>query len=169
MKYQARYNTGLQLFLTQFLIYLYDNKEATYESFSETLNITPQLFSKYIPIFNDMITNLEMNVVFSKYTYQDNKIDTSRLKTNVYLLTTLGEDKYHFSYSNLTEEQLIQYSMTILYLMLKQHKYIKHDKLVNIFPNLRRDTLLKMIDMLQSILIDEISKNEINSYILINE
>lgn len=59
--------------------------------------------------------------------------------------------------------------MTILYLMLKQHKYIKHDKLVNIFSNLRRDTLITLIEKLQSILLDEITKNEINSYVLINE
>ena len=169
MKYQARYNTGLQIFLTQFLMYLYDNKEVTYESFSEASTITPQLFSKYVIIFKEMITNLKMNVIFSKYTYLDKEKDKNQLKTNVYLLSTLGEDKYHFEYNDLSEEQLIQYSMTIVYLMLKQHKFIKHDKLENIFPNFRRDTLIKLIEMLQTIELDEITKNEINSYVLINE
>lgn len=55
-----------------------------------------------------------MNVIFSKYTYLDKEKDKNQLKTNVYLLITLGEDKYHFEYNDLTEEQLIQDSMTIV-------------------------------------------------------
>ena len=44
-----------------------------------------------------------------------------------------------------------------------------NEKLSNIFPNLRRDTLITLIEKLQSILLDDITKTEINSYVLLEE
>lgn len=116
-----------------------------------------------------MIDDLNMKIVLSKTSYLNTEIDTNQLKTNKYFLTTLGEDKYHYEIDNLDDNLLIKYSMPIVYLMLKQHKYIKYEKLSNIFPNLRRDTLITLIEKLQSILLDDITKNEINSYVLLEE
>lgn len=169
MKYQVRYNTDSAVSLTQLLIYLLDNKEVTYESFKEVSTITSSTFSKLMNTLKDMIDDLNMKIVLSKTSYLNTEIDTNQLKTNKYFLTTLGEDKYHYEIDNLDDNLLIKYSMPIVYLMLKQHKYIKYEKLSNIFPNLRRDTLITLIEKLQSILLDEITKNEINSYVLINE
>ena len=169
MKYQVRYNTDSALNLTQLLIYLLDNKEVTYESFKEVSNITSSTFSKLINTLKDMIDDLNMKIVLSKTSYLNTEVDTNQLKTNKYFLTTLGEDKYHYEIDNLDDNLLIKYSMSIVYLMLKQHKYIKYEKLSNIFPNLRRDTLITLIEKLQSILLDDITKNEINSYVLISE
>ena len=169
MRSQAWYNTNTQVFLTQFLIYLFDNKEATYEQFSEASEITPQTFSKYIKIFKNMIEDLHMKVTLFVDTYIDTTIDTNKLKTNNYILQTVGEDKYYFEYKHLNEQQLIHYSMTIVYLMLKQHKYVKFEKLEKIFPHFRRELLITMISKLQDLLIDDISKNELNSYVLLEE
>ncbi len=167
MKSQVRYNTNIQVFLTQFLIYLYDNKEATYEEFAEVSDISPQTFSKDIKFFKNMIKDLKMNVTFFTDSYLDTTIDTNQFKTNNYVLQTLGEDKYHFEYKHLNEDQLILYSMTIVYLMLKQHKYVKMEKLDIMFPYFRRSILATMLEKLQSLLLDDITKNELNSYVLI--
>ena len=169
MKYQVRYNTDSALNLTQLLIYLLDNKEVTYESFKEVSTITSSTFSKLINTLKDLIDDLNMKIVLSKTSYLNTEVDTNQLKTNKYFLTTLGEDKYHYEIDNINDNLLIKYSMSIVYLMLKQHKYIKYEKLSNIFPNLRRDTLITLIEKLQSILLDDITKNEINSYVLISE
>ena len=59
--------------------------------------------------------------------------------------------------------------MTIFYLLLKNHNYIKLSSVDNIFPRMKSDIFKKMISMLQGIVADEITKNEINSYILLED
>lgn len=169
MRSQAWYNTNTQVFLTQLLMYLYDNKETTYESYTDAMDISPQTFSKYIKIFKNMVKDLHMNASLVIDKYLDKTTDTNQFKTKVYILQTYSEDKYYFDYNNLSEEKLITYSMTIVYLMLKQHQFVKFEKLVKIFPNFRREILINLIDKLQDLSLDEITKNELKSYVMITE
>ncbi len=169
MRSQAWYNTNTQVFLTQFLMYLYDNKETTYESFTDAMDISPQTFSKYVKIFKEMVKDLHMNASLVLDKYLDKTTDTNQFKTKVYILQTYSEDKYYFEYKDLSEEKLITYSMTIVYLMLKQHQFIKFEKLSKILPNFRREVLINMINKLQDLSLEEITKNELNSYVMINE
>lgn len=67
----------------------------------------------------------------------DNK---GEFPTNTYFLNTIGED-YFFNIENLTEEQLISYSMTITYLMLRNHQYITTTYLSKVFPNFNKMTI----------------------------
>ena len=57
---QMRYNTKLQIFLTQFLIYLLEEKEVTYESFKELMDISKSEFSEFIREFFAMIDDLKL-------------------------------------------------------------------------------------------------------------
>ena len=116
-----------------------------------------------------MLLDLNMKVSLTKESILDKTLDTNQLKTNIYYLTYIDGDEYYFDYSNLSEEKLIRYSMFIVYLMLKNHQYVKPQILEKIFPNFRRSTLITLLDKLQDIIADDITKNELNSYVLLNE
>ena len=169
MRSQAWYNTNIQKFLTQFLIFLIDNKKASYKSFQELSDITPAAFSKYIKYFKEMIIDLKLNMTLIVEKIQETEIDTSRLKTNYYYLQYIEDNMYQFEYNHLPDEKRIRYSMTILYLMLKSHKYIKTSIMKKILPNLRTQVFKDMIEKLQEIVADEITLNEIKSYVLVDD
>ena len=169
MRSQAWYNTQTQVFLTQFLIYLIDNKRASYKSFTELSDVNPKTFSKYLKYFKEMLIDLKMNITLIEEEIQETEIDTSTLKTKYYQIQYIDDNLYQFEYKHLDEEKRIRYSMTILYLLLKNHNYIKLSSVDNIFPRMKSDIFKKMISMLQGIVADEITKNEINSYILLED
>ena len=75
MRSQAWYNTNIQKFLTQFLIFLIDNKKASYKSFQELSDITPAAFSKYIKYFKEMIIDLKLNMTLIVEKIQETEID----------------------------------------------------------------------------------------------
>ena len=71
---------------------------------------------------------------------------------------------YSFDYDDLDEYKLIKYSMTIVYLMLKNHKHITSSYLSEIFPRFTRKTMQTLISNLKEIISDDIVKNELASY-----
>ena len=163
MTSQIHYNGKLQIFLTQMLIYLIDNHKVTYEEFSELSNITRKEFSKFMPSFKEMITDLKINadVILKK---DDTNIDNpGQFKSNIYYFRMIDND-YSFDYDDLDEYNLIKYSMTIVYLMLKNHKHITSSYLSEIFPRFTRKTMQTLISNLKEIVSDDIVKNELSSY-----
>lgn len=163
MTSQIKYNTKEQIFLTHFYIYMYDEHKATYESFNELMDISPSQFSTFIKSFKQMITDLNLKCVFSKETIKQIDYET-QFGTNVYYLTSL--DDISFEYEHLNEEQLIKYSMTIVYLMLLNHQYVTTALLKDIFPNFDKQTMFYLINKLKEIVPGDIDKNELFSYVL---
>jgi len=160
---QIHYNGKLQIFLTQMLIYLIDNHKVTYEEFSELSDITRKEFSKFMPAFKEMITDLKINadVILKK---DDTNIDNpGQFKSNIYYFRMIDID-YSFAYDDLDEYKLIKYSMTIVYLMLKNHKHITSSYLSEILPRFTRKTMQTLISNLKEIVSDDIVKNELASY-----
>lgn len=75
----------------------------------------------------------------------------------------IGED-YTFDYLGLSEEQLITYSMTIVYLILKNGQYVTTKELSSILPNCNRSIMMVLMEKLRGIVTNEIELSEINSY-----
>ena len=70
-----------------------------------------------------------------------NKDNTGYRATNIYHLNMDN----HFEYEHLNENQLIKYSMTIVYLMLRNKQYVTTNYLATIFPNLNKKTMFNMV------------------------
>ena len=164
MTSQVRYNTKEQIFLTQFYIYMVDVHHTTYEEFNELMLISQPEFSKFINSFKQMINDLKLNCsLLIEKTYPEEY--DSNFKINTYYLQQIGED-YYFEYEHLNEEQLIKYSMIIVYLMLRNHQYVTTSLLETIFPNFTRKTMFNLLNKLKEIIPGEIEKNEIFSYVI---
>jgi len=164
MTSQMKYNTKLQIFLTQFLIYLIDEKEVTYESFAELMDISKSQFSIFIKEFFKMINDLRLRYQITKD--QDEYIDDKgHVLTYIYHLNNLDID-YHFEYEHLNEEALVKYSMTIVYLMLRNKQYVTTNLLTSIFPNFNKKTMFNLLSKLKEIIPGEIDKNQLLSYVI---
>jgi len=61
------------------------------------------------------------------------------------------------------------YSMTIVYLMLKNQQYITTKELSNVLPNFNRNVMMNLMNKLRDIVSEDIIKNEISSYVLEEE
>lgn len=161
---QMRYNTKLQIFLTQFLIYILEEKEVTYESFKELMDISKSEFSEFIREFFAMVDDLKLRYRIVKE--QILNPDNLGLKpTNIYHLNDLDMDNY-FEYEHLNEIQLIKYSMTIVYLMLRNKQYVTTNYLITIFPNFNKKTMFTMVSKLKEIIPGEMDKNKYLSYVI---
>ena len=164
MTSQMRYNTKIQIFLTQFLIYLIEEKQATYDSFTELMDISKSQFSEFIKEFFKMVDDLKLRYKIIKD--QEVNIDNTGYRaTNIYHLNDLDMDN-HFEYEHLNENQLIKYSMTIVYLMLRNKQYVTTNYLAKIFPNFNKKTMFNMVAKLKEIIPGEINKNQLLSYVI---
>lgn len=163
----VKYNTNLQMFLTQMLIYLIDNHHVTREEFNELFEVPSSKFSQYMREFEQMLEDLKMDIIISKFKRKEDVDSLGNFKTNYYYVTYI--EPYKFDYMDLSEDQYVKYSMTIVYLMLKNHQYVTTSLLEDIFPNFNKKTMANLKDKLSLVIADDIGKNEINSYILIDD
>ena len=163
----VKYNTNLQMFLTQMLIYLIDNHHVTREEFNELFEVPSSKFSQYMKEFKQMLEDLKMDIILSKFKRKEDEDSLGNFKTNYYYVTYI--EPYKFDYMDLNEEKLIKYSMTIVYLMLKNHQYVTTSLLEDIFPNFNKKTMANLKDKLSLVVADDIGKNEINSYIFLDD
>ena len=163
----VKYNTTLQMFLTQRLIYLIDNHHVTREEFNELFEVPSSKFSQYMKEFNQMLEDLKMDIILSKFKRKEDEDSLGNFKTNYSYVTYI--EPYKFDYMDLNEEKLIKYSMTIVYLMLKNHQYVTTSLLEDIFPNFNKKTMANLKDKLSLVVADDIGKNEINSYIFLDD
>lgn len=168
MKSQIRYNTKLQVYLTQMLIYLIDNHKMTYEDFNELIEISPSEFSNTIKTFKEMLIDLKMHMSLYTETTNPNYLNDMKFNIKAYYLQVIGYN-YKFEYMDLSDKKRIRYSMPIVYLMLKNHHYITTKELSNIFPNFNRNVMMNLMSKLKDIVSEDIIKNEINSYVLEEE
>ena len=163
----VKYNTTLQMFLTQMLIYLIDNHHVTREEFNDLFEVPSSKFSQYMREFGQMLEDLKMDIIISKFKRKEDVDSLGNFKTNYYYVTYI--EPYKFDYMDLSEDQYVKYSMTIVYLMLKNHQYVTTSILEDIFPNFNKKTMANLKDKLSLVIADDIGKNEINSYILIDD
>ena len=163
----VKYNTNLQMFLTQMLIYIIDNHHLTREEFNELFEVPSSKFSQYMREFEQMLEDLKMDIIISKFKRKEDVDSLGNFKTNYYYVTYI--EPYKFDYMDLSEDQYVKYSMTIVYLMLKNHQYVTTSILEDIFPNFNKKTMANLKDKLSLVIADDIGKNEINSYILIDD
>lgn len=163
----VKYNTNLQMFLTQMLIYLIDNHHVTREEFNELFEVPSSKFSQYMREFEQMLEDLKMDIIISKFKRKEDVDSLGNFKTNYYYVTYI--EPYKFDYMDLSEDQYVKYSMTIVYLMLKNHQYVTTSLLEDIFPNFNKKTMANLKDKLSLVVADDIGKNEINSYIFLDD
>ena len=163
----VKYNTTLQMFLTQMLIYLIDNHHVTREEFNELFEVPSSKFSQYMKEFEQMLEDLKMDIIISKFKRKEDVDSLGNFKTNYYYVTYI--EPYKFDYMDLSEDQYVKYSMTIVYLMLKNHQYVTTSILEDIFPNFNKKTMANLKDKLSLVIADDIGKNEINSYIFLDD
>ncbi len=164
MTFQTKYNSKRQVFLTQFLIYLIDEGKASYEEFSELMDIYNSEFTLFINDFKHMLSDLRLRyeLVKEESINPENKAQYGKV---TYYLNSLGVDN-HFEYEHLDDESLIKYSMTIVYLMLRNKQYITTNYLISIFPNFTKKTMFNLVSKLREIIPGEINKNKYLSYVI---
>ena len=82
----------------------------------------------------------------------------------IILFTSLSNS--NFEYEHLNEEQLIKYSLTIVYLFLRNSQYVTTNLLQSIFPNFTRKTSSSLFQKLRVIISGELEKNRLLSYVI---
>ena len=168
MIYQTRYNTKQCQALLQVFIYMLDSHQITYEEFNELTGENNALFTRVMQQFNQMIKTLKLKMELSKGYSKSEEIQFESL---IYVLDYL-DHPYDIDYDNLKQinpEDLIAYSMVIVYCMLKQRKKVTNKKLAKILPNFNCDIARTMFDYMLDIIPEDIEKNELKSYMLIEE
>lgn len=164
MTSQMRYNTKEQIFITQLYIYLLEEHHVTYYEFNELMEISPSQFSVYLKTFKQMIKDLRLRCELLEETNKSYEYE-NQFGVKTYYLQSISND-YYFEYEHLNEEQLIKYSLTIVYLFLRNSQYVTTNLLQSIFPNFTRKTSSNLFQKLREIIPGELEKNQLLSYVI---
>lgn len=168
MTYQTRYNTKQCQVLLQVFIYLLDSHQITFEEFNELTGENNATFTRAMQQFKQMIKSLKMEMELSKGYSKSEEVHFESL---IYVLD-FSDNPYNIDYNNLKQvdpEELIAYSMVIVYCMLKNRKKVTNLKLAKILPNFDRHVATKMFDYMLDLISEDLEKNELKSYMLIEE
>ena len=83
-------------------------------------------------------------------------------------LFNIDTDPYKYNTDDLSEDELIRYSLVIVYLMLKNGQYVTSITLSRLFPNFDRKKMMTLKDTLITLIADDIDKNKYQSLILVD-
>ena len=165
MIYQTKYNTKACQNLLQIFIYMMDEKEMTYEIFNELTGESSFQFTKTMQQFKKMLKSLKMNLKLSKA----KDISEEVQYTSNYYVLVKEKAPYHINPRGVEPNELISYSMVIAYCLLKNKKYVSTKSLSYFLPNFDSDVLRVMFDKMLDLIAEDIEKNELKSYMLIEE
>ena len=161
---QVRYNSKLCQNLLQVLIFVYDNSQILIDDFIELTGDSNQDFSDTMQEFTKMLSRLDLNVSLKKSKQDKEEI---QFKKNKYLFN-IDTDPYKYNTDDLLEDELIRYSLVIVYLMLKNGQYVTSITLSRLFPNFDRKKMMTLKDTLLTLIADDIDKNKYQSLILVD-
>lgn len=143
-------------------MYILDNKQITVDDYMDISGELSPRFTEAMPEFELMLQKLNLDISYLKSKIDD---ETTPNKKKIYFFN-IGIDPYNYSLDELTEEDLIKYSLVIVYIMLKNNQYVSSITLSRIFPRFDRKTMALIKDGLLSVIPDELEKNKYQSYIL---
>ncbi|MBR6072308.1 MAG: hypothetical protein IKP77_05710 [Acholeplasmatales bacterium] len=165
MTSQNYYNTQVSKLLLQVLIYIIDNKQITADDFVDITGADNLLFYKLMPEFRKMLSRLNMNISMLKSDIDKEEI---QIKKSIYFFN-IGFDPYYYDdMTEFSEEEQINYSLVIMYLMLKNNQYVSTATLKRLFPRFTKQLMQKLKESLLDVIAEDIDKNEYNSLILID-
>ena len=165
MTSQNYYNTQVSKLLLQVLIYIIDNKQITADDFVDITGADNLLFYKLMPEFRKMLSRLNMNISMLKSNIDKEEI---QIKKSIYFFN-IGFDPYYYDdMTEFSEEEQINYSLVIMYLMLKNNQYVSTATLKRLFPRFTKQLMQKLKESLLDVIAEDIDKNEYNSLILID-
>lgn len=165
MTSQNYYNTQVSKLLLQVLIYIIDNKQITADDFVDITGVDNHLFYIVMPEFRKMLSRLNMNISMLKSDIDKEEI---QIKKSIYFFN-IGFDPYYYDdMTEFSEEEQINYSLVIMYLMLKNNQYVSTATLKRLFPRFTKQLMQKLKESLLDVIAEDIDKNEYNSLILID-
>ena len=165
MTSQNYYNTQVSKLLLQVLIYIIDNKQITADDFVDITGADNLLFYKLMPEFRKMLSRLNMNISMLKSDIDKEEI---QIKKSIYFFN-IGFDPYYYDdMTEFSEEEQINYSLVLMYLMLKNNQYVSTATLKRLFPRFTKQLMQKLKESLLDVIAEDIDKNEYNSLILID-
>lgn len=167
MKFQTRYNSQKSCVLLELYLYLLYEKEIDIRLFREISELSDQYFYEIMDDFNNMIEDLNLEATMTKSLVEapkDERIYYVFTKYNFY-----PTGSYEFDITNLDDEKKILYAPVIIYLMLKNRRRVTSEVLELTFPNFNRNKMSLLITSLKDIISEEIDKNELQSYILLED
>ena len=164
MTSQVRYNSQLSKSFVQILLFIIDNNQITSDDFVDITGLDPHRFYEAMAEFRTMLSKLDLNISMLKSTIDKGEV---QIKKSIYFFN-VDIDPYHYNIDDLNEEELIKYSLVIMYLMLKNHQYVSTITLSRIFPRFDRKTMALLKDSLLDCIAEDIEKNEYQSLILVD-
>ena len=165
MTYQVKYNTNDCKHLLELLIFIIDNKQITVDDFIEVTGLSDKIYGTTMRDFNQMLPKLDLNISSLKSTVLKPEEPQNKV---IYYYNVDITDPYKYNIDNLTQEELIKYSLVIVYLMLKNEQYVTPITLSRIFPNFNNKTMFYLKENLLDVIADDIDKNKYQSYILVD-
>ncbi len=167
MAFQCKYSTPTSLALLQTFVAMMDHVQMTYEYFKELTGLSKTIYKEVIHLLKKMISDLNMRVYMMRL---EDEIITEKTRYNVYRYVFITMDDYYFQIpEDLEEERLITYSAVILYLKLKFGQYVSYPIMARVLPNLTRRKFNYLIKSLQSVIGEGLTKNSLQSYVLIRD
>ena len=154
MRTSVKYNTKIQMKILATYLYLIDSHEITFEIFKEEIGGSSSMFSRVMKYMFDAVEALKLKCTMFKV--QQQQIFTGyNITYNKYYFQMIGHD-YSCSLENLSEEQLIRYSMLIVYLLIKNNVPIRRKTLRSIFPYYDKNKNTLLINRLKQVIAEDI-------------
>ena len=162
MTYQNEYNTKLSQSLLQIFMFAVDNPQITFEDYHEITGLDRVSFSRTMTQFKQMLESLNMKMNISSGTIPG---ELNQFEPKLYVINHLDEP-YDLEYENVDSNELITYSLVIVYCFLKLKKYVTLKSLTRIFPDFTKQKFSKLLSKLKEVISEDVYKNELKSYIL---
>ena len=164
--YDKYYNTRTIRATFLMFITMLDSTEMDYDLFYDYTGLSLNSYLRVRKTIVEMIKDLNL-----KCSYEIIKYPRANRYTRyfIYKYTINKFERFDYSYNinpNLTYEKRIDYSMIIVYLMLKNNEEVTYNKLTTIFPLFTKKRFEKLISYLRLLIIDEELYYEKKIYIL---
>lgn len=146
-----RYNSKKMKALLTILIAMKDSEEIDFDVFNDYTGLGKKTYSEVLKMIEEMLIDLNMKFQFKRV-----KIQLENNKTRYYIY----KYKFHvpnpidYSYNipdKLGKIKLINYSLVLVYLMLRNNEIVRLNRLETIFPNFKAHKLMDMMHSLKDI------------------
>lgn len=164
--YDKYYNTRTIRATFLMLITMLDSTEMDYDLFYDYTGLSLGSYLRVRKTIVEMIKDLNLKCSYEIIKYpRENRY--TRYFIYKYAINKSGQFDYSYNINpDLTYEKRIDYSLTIVYLMLKNNEEVTYNKLTTIFPLFTKKRFEKLISYLRLLIIDEELYYEKKIYIL---
>jgi len=153
--YDKYYNTRTIRATFLMFITMLDSTEMDYDLFYDYTGLSIDSYRRVRKTIVEMIKDLNLKCSYEIIKYPRANRYT-RYFIYKYAINKSGQFDYSYNINpNLTYEKRIDYSMIIVYLMLKNNEEVTYNKLANILPLFTKNRFEKLLSYLRLLLIDE--------------